>query len=729
MAEQTDSALVPNTHDMRAHLDFLFGAAREYDDGLIEIAAGKDGKWHSRLFGIDQIDEAVAYAAQENARGWNVYTGQALRDPDSPPFGRSSDADHYATTAAYVDLDTSEAAAAAPDRTASMRPHLAVCTGVHPHRRMQLHWLLDEPLTDKDAHRAVCEGLADSLGGDRHVCNPGRILRLAGSIAWPTKPGRVAEMTFLMNLKEVPPPVSIVQLQRQYPRAANATTIDTGKNTPIERQGAGLLGLGGEVVTDGRHAYMRGTILAVFGELVGTTGAAPAEQELFDAAWPQYEAHTDLSRPGRGPDVFARMCASTVRRFEQGRLRGRHGKILTLDGLAEEWQQREAGKKMPEHKHRPEPVKPIGALFTRAKFFAANWVPAEYLVDGIIQRGYCYSLTAPTGGGKTAVILNLAACVGSGRDFAGAETLPGRVGYFAAENPNDIQARWKGLEEAMQLDDPDVYFCPYTIDLSAAFEDIKTEVEAAGGFDLIIVDTSQAFFGGDDENSNSQMVNHAKAMRKLTTLPGNPCVIILTHPVKNPSKDNLLPRGGGGFLAEVDGNLTIWNDSDNITLHHQGKFRGAGFAPINFVLKGVNPKALKDAKGRQIPTVVAEHVSEEAFRKRLADNATDEDKVMIMLLSRKGDISFADIATANQWVTPLGAPLKSKVSRLVESLKKQKLIAQRRTGKLSLTAAGKAEIGKKARALGIDGAGQDDTDDFDIGAELTAKKWNAGVER
>ena len=82
---------------------------------------------------------------------------------------------------------------------------------------------------------------------------------------------------------------------------------------------------------------------------------------------------------------------------------------------------------------------------------------------------------------------------------------------------------------------------------------------------------------------------------------------------------------------------------------------------------------------------------------------------MILLLSRKGDISFSDIAIANQWVSPLGAPQKSKVSRLVDNLKKQKLIAQKRNGKLALTKAGKAEIGPKARAMGIDGAGDEDT--------------------
>lgn len=353
-------------------------------------------------------------------------------------------------------------------------------------------------------------------------------------------------------------------------------------------------------------------------------------------------------------------------------------------------------------------AKSAGPLFQRAAAFAGGWKPAEYLVDGMVQRGWCYSLTSPTGHGKTAVILNLAASIGAGLQFAGQETMRGRVGYFAAENPNDIQARWIGMTEHMSLDDPDVYFCPFTIDLATAFDQISAEAEAAGGFDLIVVDTSQAFFLGEDENSNTQMVAHAKAMRKLTQLPGNPCVIILAHPVKNPSKDNLLPRGGGGFLAEVDGNLTIWNDGDNITMSHQGKFRGVGFAPINFVLKVVQPFALKDAKGRQMPTVVAEHVTEDAFRKRVQDNGTDQDKVMIMLLSRKGDISIAEIAKTIGWVSDKGAPQKSKVARLLQQLRDAKLVVTNRFGKSVLTKTGKAEIGPKAKALGIDGAGEDE---------------------
>lgn len=343
MAEDTAPNLEPNPADMQRHLELLFGQSREYEDGLIEIAVNTGKGWLGQLFAIDEIPDAVAFAARRNQQRCNVYVGVALRDPDVPLIGRCDDGDHYATTTVGGDLDTEEASAAAPARTRALPPSFIVCTGKHPHTRLQPFWSLSEAITDPDQHRAIYGGIADSLDGDRAVTNPSRVMRLAGSIAWPTKPGRVPELTSLVPLKYAPKVYTADEIARAYPASDKLHTINPGhKNDPIERQGGGSLGLGAEQVTDGRHAYMRDTILAVFGELVGTTGAAPSPQELYEAAWPQYSAHVDLSRPGRGPDVFARMCASTLRRFDQGRLRGRGGKILTLDGLVEDWRAREA---------------------------------------------------------------------------------------------------------------------------------------------------------------------------------------------------------------------------------------------------------------------------------------------------------------------------------------------------------------------------------------------------
>lgn len=332
--------LAPNAADMRRHLEFLFGDARAYDDGLIEIAVDTiRGGWFARLFDLTDIDAAVAFASAENAKRQNIYVGAALRDPDSSLNERCSDVDFYAATAFHCDLDDEAAVFKAVEGTKHCKPQFAVCTGLVPGRRMQLWWKAVEPLQDAETYRNILGGLADSLNGDRRVTNPGRVMRLAGSIAWPTKPGRVPEMTFIATIKSPDPtPRTADEMLRHYPVLDKVHALEPGKNDPIERvRKSGAFGFDDGVIDDGRHAYMRDTILAVLGEIVGTTGAAPTAQELNDAAWPQYSAHVDLTRPGRGPDVFARMCLSTVRRFERGQLRGRHGRVLTLDGLAADY--------------------------------------------------------------------------------------------------------------------------------------------------------------------------------------------------------------------------------------------------------------------------------------------------------------------------------------------------------------------------------------------------------
>ena len=128
---------------------------------------------------------------------------------------------------------------------------------------------------------------------------------------------------------------------------------------------------------------------------------------------------------------------------------------------------------------------------------------------------------------------------------------------------------------------------------------------------MIVVDTSAAYYEGDDENNNVQAGEHARRLRRLVRFNGGPTVLVCCHPVKNAGGDNLLPRGGGAFLNEVDGNLTSKRDDTLVELHWAGKFRGPDFAPMTFQLRSVTHERLKDSKGRPIPTVLCEPISEE----------------------------------------------------------------------------------------------------------------------
>jgi hypothetical protein len=169
--------------------------------------------------------------------------------------------------------------------------------------------------------------------------------------------------------------------------------------------------------------------------------------------------------------------------------------------------------------------------------FVANFESPEYTLDGILQRRYVYSMTAATGGGKTAVALLLAACIGLGRKLGDREVEQGRVLYFASENTVDVQARWIAMAECMGFDpgSTNVYFVAGATKLSAIADQIIREAKALGDLTLVVVDTSAATFEGEDENNNVHTIEHAKRMRSLTSLPGGPTVLVLCHPTKRAS--------------------------------------------------------------------------------------------------------------------------------------------------------------------------------------------------
>ena len=50
-------------------------------------------------------------------------------------------------------------------------------------------WRLETPERDPDLCRRQNRALAWTLGGDPSVVNPGRVMRLGGSVAWPASPG------------------------------------------------------------------------------------------------------------------------------------------------------------------------------------------------------------------------------------------------------------------------------------------------------------------------------------------------------------------------------------------------------------------------------------------------------------------------------------------------------------------------------------------------------------
>jgi hypothetical protein len=336
-------------------------------------------------------------------------------------------------------------------------------------------------------------------------------------------------------------------------------------------------------------------------------------------------------------------------------------------------------------------------IITAAEFVAA-FTPPEYVVDGIVQRGYLYALAAKTGHGKTAVSMYLAALVARGQPLQRRPIKAGSVLFLAGENPDDIRARFLVLAERHGFDPADVpiYFVPGVIDIVASLPVIRARVAAIKDLTLVIVDTAAAYFRNDDPNNNAQAAEYARTLRELTFLAGKPAVIVNCHPVKNAARDNLLPMGGSAFVNEVDGNLTLWQEVEaQTTLHWQGKFRGPEFQPVTFRLEPASAPKVQDAEGRDMPSVVAVPIAEYEIEAAEAEQEDDEDTLLRHIHSRPRQ-SWAQYAKLCGWELANGEPYKTKVRRAMERLHAARFINMPRNKKPEITESGKKEIGLKS---------------------------------
>ena len=345
---------------------------------------------------------------------------------------------------------------------------------------------------------------------------------------------------------------------------------------------------------------------------------------------------------------------------------------------------------------------PPPAQIIPASQLLKDFKPCESIIDGLpVPRGALVSITAPTGHGKTTVSALLQVALCRGLPFAGREVTMGSVLVLAGENPDDytvhLAATLKdvGLVDGYDLCRPKPMGClsviPGTFALN--FEmDYLSDNMAAYGTELVavFVDTSAAFYSADDENDNVSMRRHASMLRELTTLPGRPTVFVLCHPTKNAQRDNLLPRGGGAFLAEVDANLTLWKDEAGIvSLHWAGKIRGPTFDPIRFEM-GLVELPYKDCRGRPVTSVAARHVADDRAEQLIAKAVADED-VLLIAMQRKPNGSVRDLAMQCGWVGSTCKPLTSRVDRTLKTLETAGLVTQDRRRRWHLTTKGQKD--------------------------------------
>jgi hypothetical protein len=439
---------------------------------------------------------------------------------------------------------------------------------------------------------------------------------------------------------------------------------------------------------DGREEYMRDMVWAAVVNWCRECPIKPPREEWplrMLAAYQVYVSHVKSRLPGTTEEGLER-----------------EGRGLSLfqekwDRAMAQWEPKvqHAAKEAPPKQEEKvaEPAASVGGLVISAGEFIRGFTPPDYLVKGIMQRGYLYSLTARTGAGKTAITMYLSQCVARGKPVARQKTKQGSVLFLAGENPDDIRARFLVLADAVGFDPGaiPIHFIAGVVDIAKSMPAIRAAGEAISDLMLVIVDTAAAYFVGDDPNNNAQQSAYARLLRQLAVLPGKPAVLVNCHPTKNASRENLTPMGGSAFLNEVDGNLTLWASDDKTTLHWQGKFRGPEFEPLSFQMETKTSATVVDSEGTRMPSVVASPISDAELERGEKDQESEENKLLAVIGMNSG-ASISALAKKAGFTSPDGAPQKSKVGRLCQRLASDKLIVLKRN-RYRITKEGKAELG------------------------------------
>jgi hypothetical protein len=100
---------------------------------------------------------------------------------------------------------------------------------------------------------------------------------------------------------------------------------------------------------------------------------------------------------------------------------------------------------------------------------------------------------------------------------------------------------------------------------------------------------------------------------------------------------------------------------------------------------------VKDSRGRLVPTVICEWVSDKEKENIAAQTVSDEDAIL-KLIANDTKASLATLAMRMGWKLHSGEPNKMKAGRCVKALLKDKLIKETRRGNYVLTPEGKSAV-------------------------------------
>lgn len=152
----------------------------------------------------------------------------------------------------------------------------------------------------------------------------------------------------------------------------------------------------------------------------------------------------------------------------------------------------------------------------------------RWLVPGWLECDSIARMTGKSRHGKSFVALAMAAAVGGGLEWYGAQCLKGEVFYVAAEGAYGMKKRVRAWEVEHGRRMRGVYLLPEAVQVRSRDWDVLTELAQRRRPRLIILDTQARVTVGLDENDASEMGHLVDRMEALRQASGA-CVMAVHH--------------------------------------------------------------------------------------------------------------------------------------------------------------------------------------------------------
>lgn len=183
----------PDLDQVLSHLEFLArpnaGMSSEYK---FEIRAIREGAPPRSLLinpaNDEGLEEALAFVNQTNRLHFNVYV---TVNPSRPSGPHIKDDDIIQISFVFADADERGVVSKVSEDFVH-KPDAFVRTGAKPYQRGHFYWELKDPLqrADFESWKGLMQQVARRHGCDPQICNPSRIMRLGGTISYPSKAKR-----------------------------------------------------------------------------------------------------------------------------------------------------------------------------------------------------------------------------------------------------------------------------------------------------------------------------------------------------------------------------------------------------------------------------------------------------------------------------------------------------------------------------------------------------------